>query len=32
MAEEDTAAMLTTTIVFAVLVALWGHVGTTRPG
>jgi hypothetical protein len=29
--QED-AAMLTTTIIFAVLVALWGRLGTARPG
>ncbi len=26
------AAMLTITIIFAVLVALWGRLGTSRPG
>lgn len=26
------AAMLTITIIFAVLVALWGRLGTPRPG
>jgi hypothetical protein len=29
---RETAAMLTITIIFAMLVALWGRFGATRPG